>query len=293
MREYVLLDRDSPVDSVDLTTSLHLNQEQAVTLFNNRVDQFYLYNQAAPSLERVNASDGSVVSQLDNILAFKTYGSDYVLYVTDKTPTGKTMASGQVAVVLQAGQKTITLRNLPAANAGADTVTAYALNLAQYSGDWYIAVGAANDTAAYIYRNPQDQPVSSVDAFPVPWRRLAITNPNFLSFSSNTQFLLAESGQKFITYDFENMEQYRYTASEPIDQPQTHAAWMDGDRLAYVSDGKLAVFDYDYHNRQVLQTADANYAPFFAPDFSYSYVLRAAGTNTKAAVTSTGLVVKQ
>jgi hypothetical protein len=293
MREYVLLDRDSPVDSVDLTTSLHLNQEQAVTLFNNRVDQFYLYNQAAQSLERVNASDGSVVSQLDNILAFKTYGSDYVLYVTDKTPTGKTMASGQVAVVLQAGQKTITLRNLPAANAGADTVTAYALNLAQYSGDWYIAVGAANDTAAYIYRNPQDQPVSSVDAFPVPWRRLAITNPNFLSFSSNTQFLLAESGQKFITYDFENMEQYRYTASEPIDQPQTHAAWMDGDRLAYVSDGKLAVFDYDYHNRQVLQTADANYAPFFAPDFSYSYVLRAAGTNTKAAVTSTGLVVKQ
>jgi hypothetical protein len=284
--EYVLLDRDSPVDSLDLTTSLHLTQGQSVTLYNNRVDQFYIYDQSAQTLKRVNSSDGSLVSQLDNILSFKTYGSDYILYITDKSPTGKQI-SGQVSAVLQAGQKTVTLRTLPAG------ASSYPLNLAQYSGDWYVAVAAANDTNAYLYKNPQDQTVTSVDAYPTPWRRVPIDNPNFLSFSSNTQFLLMESGQHFVIYDFENVAQYRYNASLPIDQPQAHAAWMDGDRLAYVSDGKLVVFDYDNRNRQTLQTMDPGFVPFFAGDFSYVYSLKRPAGDGKVVLNSTALTVKK
>jgi hypothetical protein len=285
-KEYVLLDRDTPVDSVDLTTSLHLSQDQAVSLFDNRVDQFYLYDQTAQTLQRVNSSDGSVASQLGNILAFKTYGSQYILYVTDASPTGKN-STNQVSAVLQAGQKTITLRTLPT---GTST---YALNMAQYSGDWYVAVGAANDTGAYIYKNPQDQTVTSVDAYPAPWRRLPVAGPSYLAFSSNTQFLLAESGQDFVVYDFENVEQYHYHSAKALDAPQTHATWMDGDRLQYVSGGKLQVFDYDYRNRQTLQTADPNYAQFFAPDFSYAYTIKPAADGGKSGVSSTGFVVQR
>ncbi|HSX04915.1 MAG TPA: PEGA domain-containing protein [Candidatus Saccharimonadales bacterium] len=282
--EYVLLDRDSPIDSIDLTTALHLTQDDAVSLYDNRTDQFYIYSQSAQTLQRVNGSDGSLVSQLDHILAFKTYGSNYVLYVTAKSPAGKTV-EGQVSAVLQVGQKTITLRTLPA------SAPVYMLNLAQYGGDWYVAVGASNDTAAYIYKNPQDQAVPSVDAFPAPWRRLLVANPSFLAFSSNAQFLVAENGQNFMVYDFENVAAYRYQAKEPIDGPQGHAVWMDGDRLLYVSGGKLTVFDYDYRNRQTLEAADSNYASFFAPDFSYAYTLRSATATTKAVLTSTPLVV--
>lgn len=285
--EYVLADRDSPVDSVDLTTSLKLTPGQTVSLYNNRVDQFYVYTPSNQQLQRINGNDASVVSQLDNILAFKTYGSDYLLYVTDKSPTGK-LASGQVSAVLQAGQKTITLRTLPLATNPAS----YVLNLAQYSGDWYVAVGSSGAPAAYIYKNPQDQQVASVDAYPGPWRRLPIANLSFLSFSSNTQFLLAESGQQFIVYDFETAQQYRYQAKLPLDQPQAHAAWMDGDRLLYVSGGKLVVFDYDNRNLQTLNMADANYSPFFAPDYSYLYTLKPAPADGKPALTSTSLTVK-
>ena len=80
--------------------------------------------------------------------------------------------------------------------------------------------------------------------------------------------------------------------TQPIDQPQTHAVWMDGARLAYVSGGKLAVFDYDYRNQQALMAANPAFAPFFASDFSYTYTLRPATAGAKPALTSTSLVVK-
>ncbi|HSX43606.1 MAG TPA: PEGA domain-containing protein [Candidatus Saccharimonadales bacterium] len=285
--EYVLVDRDTPVDSVDLTTSMQLTQNDAVSLYDNQISQFYLFNATAQTLKRVTASNNALVSQLENVLAFKPYGSNYILYVTNKSPTGK-LLDGQVAAVLQAGQKTINLRALPA---GTDL---YSLNLAQYGGDWYVAVGASDDSAAYIYKNPQDQVVADGNNYPDPWRRLPVADPTSLSFSSNTQYLLAESGQNFVVYDFENVEQYHYQVKKPLDQPQTHAVWMDGNRLLYVSGGKLQVFDYDYRNRQELVGIDPNYAPFFSGDFSRVFALKPASANgaAKPALTTTKLTLK-
>lgn len=285
--EYILLNRDTPSDSVNLTNTLHLAQTETPSLFNNRVEQFYIYDTANLSLRRVNGKDGSEVSRLEHVLAFKTYADDKILYVTDRSPTGKTTPN-EVSAVLQAGQQTTTLRVLPPAGNGT-----YVLNLAQYAGNWYVAVASTSDTDVYVYKNPQTQTSLGADGYPAPWRRLSIDNPNFLSFSSSTQFLLAENGQDFVVYDFENMTQYRYHAAEPIDAPQTHAAWMDGDRLLYVSNGTLEVFDYDYRNRQSLVPANSIYTPFFSGDFSYLYALRAANAaDAKPAITSTPLVVK-
>ena len=284
--EYVLVDRDTPADSFNLSSRLKLDQADTVNLFNNRVDQFYVHNATAQTLTRVNGDDDSVVSKLEHVLAFKSYADDKVLYIADRPPSGKT-TPGQVSVVLQDGQKSITLRTLPAG------ASSYSLNLAQYSGDWYVAVGAANDTAAYIYKNPQSETISGKDAYPAVWRRLPVVHPTYLAFSSNTQFLLAESGQDFDVYDLENVLQYRYHATDALDQPQTHAAWMDGDRLTYVSGGKLEVFDYDYRNRQSLVNANASYLPFFSGNYQYLYTLRAGSGDAKPALTSTPLTIKQ
>lgn len=286
-REYILLDRNTPADSVNLTTTLKLSQTETLNLFNARIDQFYVYDAKDQTLQHIISGNPVAVSVLQHVLAFKTYADDKVLYITDQSPTGK-MTSGLVSAVLQVGQQTTTLRSLPPAGAGS-----YMLNLTQYAGDWYVAIASSGDTTAYIYKNPQDQPTAASDTYPAPWRRVSVSGISFLSFSSSTQFLLAESGQQFVVYDFENMAQYRYTALQPLDQPQTHAVWMDGDRLAYVSDGKLEVFDYDYRNQQSLVAANSAFLPFFSNDFSYLYTLRSPdATNPKPALTSTSLVVK-
>jgi WD40 repeat protein len=186
--------------------------------------------------------------------------------VTDQPLDGKIIPN-QVSVVLQDGQQSYTLRTLPA------NAPNYVLNLAQYAGDWYMAVGASNDSAVYIYKDPQSQPATGPDTYPAPWRRLSINNPTYLSFSSNTQFLLAESGENFVVYDLENVLQYSYNTGMPLDQPQTHAMWMDGDRLTYVSGGKLVVFDYDERNRQTLMEANPDYMPLFDTNYTHVYAI--------------------
>jgi hypothetical protein len=280
--EYILFDRDTPVDSINLTSTLKLSESQAVSLFDKKVNQFYVYDSADQTLKDISASDAAVISQLDNVLAYKTYGNDRLLYVTDKSVTGKA-ATNQISAVLQIGSKITTLRNL---SAGA---TNYVLDLAQYSGDWYVAVGADNDSSVYLYKNPQSQTAEDANRLPLPWRRLLVPHPTYVSFSSNTQFVVAESGQQFAVYDAENVAMYRYTATQPLDQPQTHAAWMDGNRLMYISGGKLTVFDYDYRNQQVLQAISPAYVPSFAPDYSYSYAVGTGSGGSKSALTSTAL----
>ncbi len=286
-REYLLLDRDTPALSVNLTKTLSLTPNETVNLFNSRTDQFYVYSPTDQTLRRVNGSDAAQVSQLSHILAFKTYSDNKILYVTDESPTGKSIP-GLVSAVLQDGQQTYSLHTLPPAGSGT-----YVLNLAQYSGDWYVAVASSGDSAAYIYKNPQTQPTDGPDSYPAPWRRVALAGVSFFGFSTSKQFLLAESGQKFVVYDLENVAQYHYQAAEPIDAPQTHASWMDASRLTYVSGGNLEVFDYDYQNRQSLVPANAVYLPFFSSDYSYLYTLRPVSAAGKAALTSTSLTVKQ
>ena len=56
---------------------------------------------------------------------------------------------------------------------------------------------------------------------------------------------------------------------------------MDGDRLTYVSGGKMLIFDYDNTNRQVLIPADGRYEPAFTPDYKSVYTLSPAAVTAK------------
>jgi len=282
--EYILLDRQTPSNSVNLTYSLNLAQDETLSLYNDQTSQVYVYDPDGQDLQRISISNGTVVSKLQHVLDFKTYADKEILYVTDQPPDGK-VTPGQVSVILQDGQQSYTLRTLPA---GAPS---YVLNLAQYSGDWYIAVGASNTSAVYVYKDPQSQPATEPDQYPAPWRRLTINDPTYASFSNNTQFLMAESGQSFSVYDLENVNGYTYTMKQPLDQPQQHATWMDGDRLMYVSGGKLVVFDYDDRNVQTLMPALANYVPMFDPNYNYLFALAPSSKNSSGAeLTNTALL---
>lgn len=282
--EYILLDRGTPANSVNLSYALNLAQGEELTLFNNRTQQVYVYDPSNKTLQRVNVSDGSLVSKLQHVLAYKTYADNKILYVSDESISGKATGD-EVSVVLQDGQQSYTLRTLPA---GAPS---YILNLAQYAGDWYVAAAASNDSSVYVYKNPENETTTGLDAYPAPWRRLDIANPTYVSFSNNTQFLMAESGQRFVVYDLENVIQYPYTATAPLDQPQVHATWMDGDRLMYISNGQLVIFDYDYQNQQTLMPADAAFLPVFDSGYSHVFAL-APSTKTagQSAITSTPLL---
>ncbi len=71
------------------------------------------------------------------------------------------------------------------------------------------------------------------------------------------------------------------------------AAWMDGNRLSSVSDGKAVVFDFDGTNKQTLVAADPAFPPLFNPDFKWLYTFAPSLTVPgRAAITRTDLVAK-
>ena len=275
--EYVLVDRADPTQSINLTRTLGVNPTQ-ISLRDKKFDQYYLFFANTGELQTASLASPQPAADLVNVLAYKSYGSDVMLYVTtDGAPAGK------VVFKLTQNGATYTLRTA-AAN------TQYLLNLTQYNGDWYVAVGASSESKLYIYKNPVNQLTASPPLL-VPIEILKVKNPTYVSFSDNAQFIMEENGTQFAVYDAQYDKNYSYTTNLPLDAPQAHATWMDGDRLDYVSGGKLVVFDYDHANAQTLMTASATYLPFFDPSYKFVDTLapsQAAATQT--VLTSTSLV---
>jgi len=273
--EFILLNRTDAIQSVNLNNTLASNPAK-LTLDNKKYDRYYLYDTSG-ALRTATLSAPTPVPLLEHVLAYQSYGSNSVLYVTDNgAPAGK------VLVKLQTGSQTYNLRSLPAG-------TTYLVNLTQYSGTLYVALGAVSENKVYIYADPVGQLQSQPKQALTPAQVLHVNGPNYLGFSNNAQFISVEGGNQFGVYDIQNTKGYSYVTPAPLDAPQVHAAWMDGDRLAYVSGGKLLEFDYDGTNLQTLMPADSKFLPAFAPDFKNVYdVAPNAGT---AELTQTSLLI--
>lgn len=261
--EYVLVNREKLDDSQNITRALSLTPEEVPTLFDKKVAKFYIYTPSSHSLRLVKADATESITTAANVLAYKTYGSDIVLYATN-VYAGKPVAD-KVHVVLQHGVERTLVRELSVSDGS------YLLDLARYDGNWYTAISSSTEHGVYIYKNPEVKVANRTT--PRAWRFLRVEAPSYMAFSENTRFILAQNGQHVSVYDAETTDIYRYDLSSALDTPQTHAKWMDGHRLVYVSGGKLRMVDYDNVNPQVLEDAASAYLPFVSPDYKYSFTL--------------------
>lgn len=263
--EYILIDRSDAAQSVNLTKQLNMNPT-TLKLFDKKYDSFLTYFSDDNRLQHVTLKDTTPEAYLTRVLAYQTYSDNTVLYVTDEgAPADKAF------VRLKQGDKTYDLKTVARSDH-------YVVNLTRYSGDWYVAFGASSENKVYVYKNPVDRLNAKKDLIPVSVLR--ITNPTYLAFSSNTQYIAAENGNSFAVYDAEYGDTYVYTVSgKPFDAGQDHANWMDGNRLMYVSGGSLVVFDYDKANLQTLVPASPNYTPFFDGSYKNLYTLTPTKTD--------------
>jgi len=277
--EYVLVDRSNPTQSVNLTNNLSLPVSTTkLTLDNKKYDRYYLYSASTGDLQTLSLSSANPVTVVQHVLAYETYGSNTVLYITDKgAPHGK------VLIRLNDGDTTYTLHSLVSG-------TNYLVDLTQYSGTLYVAAGASSENKVYIYKDPigqlNEQPHQAV----APSQVLHVIAPDYVSFSTNAQFIMTENGTQFGVYDIENEKGYNYILKMPLDAPQQHASWMDGDRLVYVSGGKLVMVDYDGTNPQTLIPADSDFIPAFDPNYHYVYTLSLPASTNQSFVYQTSLL---
>jgi hypothetical protein len=269
-QEYILLDRLTPGNSLNLTRSLNLNPTTQLTLLNGKYNQYYLYDTAAEVVNSETLSSLQPTQVETNVLAFNNYGSNTIAYVTDqKSPAGEVNVN-----VLQAGVNYV-IRQLPANST-------YLLDSTQYAGNWYIAAAATTDNEVYVYENPMSDLASNPNEPLIPAYILKVIAPNYLSFSDNSQFVVAENGSAFAVYDEQNEKGYVYQLSLAIPNTE-HAYWMNGDQLYVTVNNVVSVFDYDGTNQQSLQSAMAGSIAMFDPTYKWSYAI----TLTPAAVIAT------
>lgn len=271
--EYILIDRTAPTSSVNLTKAFGVNPSE-LHLVNRRYDQYYLYDAKAQSLSKATLAKPLPVAYLDHVLAYKSYGDDTMLYAAAAGPD----SDGLVKLKLQQGANAYTIASFPSG-------THYVVQLAQYNGDMFVVAGAAKTNKVYIYKNPLSQLADKKLQRAVPVQVLDIPSPDFVSFSDNARFIMAEHGTNFVVYDAEDEQNFTYNApADPLDKPQTHASWMDGNRLMYVSQGTVVVFDYDNNNRQTLVAARPAYEPTFDASYRTLYIFTPAKSDTKQTV---------
>lgn len=278
--EFIMFDRTDPTQSVNLNTLLKVDPTK-ITLRDKKPDQYFVYDAASQLLQTASIGNPTPVPYLEHVLSYQSYGSDIVLYASSVST-----AKDKVQINLFQNNKTYTLRQVP-------PNTNYLLNLTQYDGTWVVALGASSENKVYVYRNPVSQLNSRLGLL-VPAYVLKASNPSYLAFSSNAQFIMAEGGSQFSVYDAEYDKGYTYDTGLPVDSPQPHANWMDDHRLMYISGGNLHEFDYDGANAHTLTAANPSYLPFFDPNEKFvDAVAGAKDDPAHSVLTSTALLTPQ
>lgn len=270
---YVLVDISNPANSINLEAAFGRKVTNAA-LVSQAYNQFWFFDPTTHELDQATLGNNSVTPYLSNVLAYKDYAGGVVVYATQAK-------NGSVNIIWnQGGQNYLIASGLPYQPNSSD----YLLNLAQYSGDWYLAVGETSGSQVVIYKNPLDF-ISNYPNQPVPadWI-MKIKDPSYLGFSANTQFLLAESGRQIAVFNALYHTGYSYEL-EKLDAPQQNVIWMDGYHLLYVAGGQLNIRDFNGINQQALVGTNPVYQPFFSPGQEYLFTLSSTTDATGAAAT--------
>jgi hypothetical protein len=275
--EYIELDRTDPAASVNLNNLLGTSPTD-LTLNNLKYNQFYLYDTTSQEIDTATISSPTPVADISHVLAYKSYGNNTMLYVTtDNAP------AGDVLVKLTEGDKTYIIHTFASG-------TNYLLDLTEYSGTLYVVAGANSENKVYIFKDPVGQLSAQPNHAVVPIQVFHVDDPTYDSFSDNAQFIMVEGGNEFGVYDLDNKVGYNYVTKEPIDSPQIHAIWMDGDRLTYVSNGTLIMFDYDDTNIRTLVAMNPSYLPIFNSTYKVLYSVKNPDSSGQVEITQTPLL---
>ena len=268
--EYILLNRQTPADSINLNKSLNLpNVNTVISLADNKYDQYYVYNQDTKVLYRDSLSSISPVKVLSGVLSYKTYGSKMVLYASNEK-----VNSSEVAIRLLDDTTNYNIRTFAAGST-------YLLDMAQNNGNWFVATGSTLDNRVYVYENPEQTLQQDQSQILAPVDILKVDGVSYIKFSADTTKILANNGTSIETYDDFTNNNYSFTLAEALDLPQKNVTWMDGERLIFVSANNVYIIDYDGTNQQKL-TSDSSYiTPIFNQNYNYLYTVTPTLTKDK------------
>ncbi len=257
--EFVLIDRESPASSININ-KLFPVPITTMTLRDKQFDQYYFHDANGGVIRTADLKTRQLTPILSHVLNFRPYGANVILYVSDENAQ-----PGKVNVKIRDNATIFGLRQLPISKK-------YLIDITQFDGSWYMVVGDDTEHKTYIYKDVftdlRQVPVKP----PLPISVLRVANPEYVSFSTNARFIAVQGGSEFAVYDAENNERFRYDTKLTL-LPGQKASWMDGHRLAIVSQDKANVFDFDGTNLQTLSDANPTHPIFYNRDYDAMFTI--------------------
>lgn len=264
--EFIMVDREQPALSTNVNRTIN-RAPTAITMRDKKFDELYIHTLPAGTLELADIGTNTIRPILSNVLTYKTYSTEEILFVTNEgAEVGKTL------VKIRTSDKVYALRELPAGDPG------YLLDISKFDGRWFMVAGASLEKKVYVYKDPFDTlNKTSGNRRPIPETVLKTdNNAQNVSFSANVRFISLQGGNQFAVYDAENDKLLRFNTKFTLAETEK-ARWMDGHRLTLTSEGRLKIFEFDGNNSQDLIGMQGNHLPYFDRDYDRFYTISPSG----------------
>jgi hypothetical protein len=277
--EYLLVDRENPALAQNLT-AVYGDAELQIQLQDRKKDLFFAYKPSSKSIFTASLSDGlSTVPILTKVETFKTFGRDWILYMTPST------TDGLIDLRFKRGDKDILIRH-------AKKAESYLLQLAKLGTAPVMGFSSTEEDKAFIYNDPEkylnDNPGVQI---PIATTVLRVEDPIDLRISADSSVVMAYGPTNFASHEFEADRSYTFKVDAVVD-PAKELRWIDGQHFQFSSNGTQMMADFDGSNVYDLVPSIASLGSFYREDFSLMYTFAAATAKTdRAPATPTRLTV--
>jgi hypothetical protein len=282
---YISVDRENPSLAQNLNT-LFSNNSYEIGMRDRKFDQFFVYNPVAKILSTASITGGvSSDAYVEKVIDYKTFGTDWVLYITD---SGE---EGLVDVRFKRGDKNILIKQIK-------TSENYLLQLAKLGNAPVMGFSSPVENRAVVYNDPEAYLNDNPDVkMPIATTVLRVNNPIDLRISADSSVIMAYGPENYASHEFEADRSYNFEAGVPVDASQK-IEWLDGQHFVFSSGGKQNVIDFDGSNRYELVDSIVSLGSIYSEDLSlmFTFTPTSAGINgqpvTPARINLTNLLIE-
>lgn len=238
------------VDTTDISRTVNISKSLGLKIDNihfagTNGERYYALVDGV--LRSVDLGSKTISAPLaTNLTSFELYGDGVLAYVA------KDAAKKQSVVGLYVDGKVHEVVRFPATTAPAVTVT-------EYYGKTYVAV--AHGKTAYIYVNPHRNAEVQA-AREITFKKGPIA---WIDYSSNGRFLVAGSGDDFMTYDAE-LRSAHYGTLQGARTDNRPFIWLDDYHFVTTGSAELSMVEFDGANREFITRAAPGFAATLSAD---------------------------
>lgn len=253
--EWLLVDRDEPAKTVNITASLGVNPSKLVFAGGG---SRLLFAQADDSVRRINIDDMTLSRPLaTRVESFNPFDDKTITYVTLGDEAGKRTV-GYAAVDID---QPVAIQTFPADGQPLQAV------LKVYFNKRYLSVAHGQ---SLVIKNGDLPTRSSKGDLKVYAQATLPVGTIQLSSSVNGRFVMAQLPDGYATYDLELKKFDKTTWATPAAVPRP-LQWLDDYILWSDNGGQLRMYDFDGGNQQNIMTVVEGQTAGISPNGKYFY----------------------